>query len=117
MNLYYYLFYKLSKFINKKGNNEYGPIFAISVLLSLNIGLFFTKILPVTQENYQRSYEKGVYAIVIMIIILNYILFLNKRRVSEIMNRYQRESETNRKLGNALVILYVVVSLGLIFFL
>ncbi len=30
MNPYYYMFYKLSRFLNEKGNNEWGPIAAMT---------------------------------------------------------------------------------------
>ena len=116
MNPYYYLFYKLSRFLNRKGNNENGPIFALSILIGWNLGIVYINVLPVTQVNYQSSYKLGIIAIGILLFIMNYFLFLNKKRVKGIMNRYKNESETSRKTGNVLVILYVALSLALIVF-
>jgi hypothetical protein len=116
MNPYYYLFYKLSRFLDKKGNNENGPIFAISILIGWNLGIVFIKILHITQENYQSKYKYGLILMAITLFIINYVLFLNKKRVKEIVNRYKLETERSRKIGNFLVILYVVLSLGLIIF-
>lgn len=117
MNPYYYLFYKLSRFLNKKGNNENGPIFALSIFIGLNLGVIYINVLPVTQENYQSSYKYGIIIMAIALFIMNYILYLNKKRVTAIMLRYIKESETCRKIGNILVILYVVLSLAMILFL
>ena len=116
MNPYFYLFYKLSCFLDKKGDNEHGTIFAISVLLGTNLGIIYISSFPVTPENYQSTYKYGVYIIALLIFILNYILFLNKKRVEAIMLRYKKESEINRKIGNILVVLYIALSLGSIVF-
>jgi hypothetical protein len=116
MNPYYYLFYKLSRFLNKKGKNENAPIFALSILIGWNIGIVYIKGCPVTQESYQSTYKYGIIAIVIVLFIINYILFLDKIRVKEIMSRYKRESEASRKAGNFLVVLYIVLTLAFIVF-
>ena len=57
MNIYYYLFYKLSGVLNKKGKNEWGPISAITFLISLNIGLTYINIFPVTGENFVEGHK------------------------------------------------------------
>jgi hypothetical protein len=97
MNPYYYLFYKLSRFLNKKGNNENAPIFVLSILIGWNIGIAYIKGFPVTQESYQSSYKYGIIAIAIVLFIINYVLFLDKNRVKAIMSRYKGESEASRK--------------------
>lgn len=116
MNPYYYLFYKLTRFLNKKRNNEWGPIAAITWFTGWYIGVIYIKVLPVTHENYQSNFKYGVIVLAIALFIANTVLFLNKNRVKEIMNRYKGESETSRILGNSLVILYILLSLGLIVF-
>lgn len=115
MNPYYYLFYKLSRFINKKGNNEWGPVYAISVLIGWNIGMAYVKVLPITRENFIGIYKTVLIVIFVVLFIANCILFLNKKRVKAIMTRYRKESAVSRITGNILVILYVALSLGLIF--
>ncbi|HCE58976.1 MAG TPA: hypothetical protein DER09_14375 [Prolixibacteraceae bacterium] len=51
MNPYYYLFYKLSRFVNNMGKNELGPITAISFLIGLNIMGIYGTILHITEKN------------------------------------------------------------------
>jgi hypothetical protein len=116
MNPYYYLFYKLSRFLNKKGNNEWGPIYGISIFFGWTIVVIYIKIFHITGENSQGIYKTILGIVAVFLFVINCILFLNKRRVKEIMNRYKGESEIRRKIGNFLVILYVALSLALILF-
>ncbi len=48
MNPYYYLFYRLSRIWNKKGDNALGPMGAISILIGVNAAVVYTKIVPTT---------------------------------------------------------------------
>ena len=114
MNPYYYLFYKLSSFLNKKGNNEMGPIFAISVLIGWNIVVIFVILFSITEENSQGLNKTVLIIVFIILFATNCILFLKKKRVIEIEKRYKNESNTSRKVGNFLVILYVALSAGFI---
>jgi F0F1-type ATP synthase assembly protein I len=116
MNPYYYLFYKLTRFLNKKGNNEMGPIYGISCIVIMNIIFVYLTTLHIKEENTQGLYKTIFIIICIALFITNVILFQNKNRIKEIMNHYKGESETSRKLGNSLVILYILLSLGLIVF-
>ena len=117
MNPYYYLFYRLSQFLNKKGNNEWGPIYALTVLVGWNIVVAYVKHFGITSENSQGTYKTVLILIAIALFITNSILFLNKQRVETIMDRYNGESTKSRKIGGFLLILYIVLSLGLIMFL
>jgi hypothetical protein len=116
MNPYYYLFYKLSRFLNKKGNNEWGPVYALSVLVGWNIVVIYVNLFHITEGNSKGVYKTLLIIIGIALFITNSILFLNKKRIKEITNLYQGESERSRKVGNFLVILYIVLSLALIVF-
>lgn len=116
MNPYYYLFYKLSRFLNNKGNNEWGVIYAISILIGWNIVFFYIKLFHIALGNSQGIYKTILIAIAILLFVTNCVLFLNRDRVKRIMNRYKLESVTCKKVGNFLVILYIFVSLGLILF-
>lgn len=108
MNIYYYLFYKLSIALNKKGNNEWGPIGAITFLISLNISLLYIIIFSVTSENFVEGHKTILIIIGIIIFGLNTVLFLKKKRVGKIMERYQDESLKSKRLGSFVVILYVL---------
>lgn len=114
-NPYYYLFYRLNRFYNKKGDNEWGPIYGISLFPGWNIGIAYIAILRVIKEDFDGIYKTNLIVILASLFILNSILFLNKKRVNGIMVRYEKESHTSKRIGGWLIILYVLVSLGLVF--
>ena len=116
MNPYYYLFYRFNQYLNKKKDNEWGVIYAMTVLPGWNIIIIYINTLPITQENLDGTYKTILIVIACAFFILNSVLFLNKTRVSRIMKRYQNESETSRKIGGVIIILYIIFSVGLVVF-
>ncbi len=116
MNPYNYLFYKLTRFLNKKGNNEWGPIYAITILLGWNIVIIYVNCFRITEENSKGGFKYGLIVIVIILFITNSVLFLNKKRQLEIIKRYQNESHRRSRIGSFLVLLYVAFTLGSIIF-
>lgn len=116
MNIYYYLFYKLSGVLNKKGKNEWGPIAAITFLISLNIGLTYINIFPITSENFVEGHKTILIIVGVFLFLLNTFLFLNKKRLRKIINRYKGESPKSKRTGSFLVILYITITLLSIFF-
>lgn len=91
-----------------------GPIFAISVLIGWNIVVIFVILFSITEENSQGLNKTVLIIVFIILFATNCILFLKKKRVIEIEKRYKNESNTSRKVGNFLVILYVALSAGFI---
>ena len=116
MNIYFYLFYKLSGILNKKGKNEWGPIAAITFLISLNIGLTYINIFPVTSENFGEGHKTILIIVGVFLFLLNTSLFLNKKKSRKIINRFKGESQKNKITGSLLVILYITITLISIFF-
>lgn len=43
MNPYFYLFYRLSRFLNRSGKNEMAPIYAITILVGMNVSLLYVR--------------------------------------------------------------------------
>ncbi len=116
MNPYYYLFYKLSRFLNKKGNNDWGPVYALSVLVGWNIVVIYVNIFHITERNSKGVHKTLLIMIGIALFIANSILFLNKKRIKAIISIYKGEFGRSRKVGNFLVILYILLSLAMIVF-
>ena|SRR5690554_3009122 len=115
MNPYYYLFYKLNRFLNKKGDNEWGPIYGLTFFTFQYIAIFFVKAFSMTQSQF-NEYKFYIGGVAISFFILNSILFLSKKRVQKIIEQYKSESIKSRKAGNILLALYVIIPLGLILF-
>jgi len=116
MNPYYYLYYKISQLINKKGNNQWGAMYALSFLIFINIIVIYIKVFHVTLGNFNNSYKIGIIIIGIVLFIANYILFLHKDRYINIVKRYKRETLRGNRIGSSLVITYIIVTLLSIFF-
>jgi hypothetical protein len=115
INPYYYLFYKLTRILNKKGNNDWGPIYTLSILLGMNIVIIYVDFFQITQENSEGIYKTILIIIIIVIFLINSSLFLNKQRTKLIITRYRGESGKSKKIGTFLVVLYVILSILLVF--
>jgi hypothetical protein len=116
MNLYYYLYYRFSNVLDKKGNNEWGPIGALTFFPLINFGVIYINVFPVTEENFNNGHKLFLIIFAGTVFILNSILFLNKKRRNKIKSHYKLESKKNRINGQIVLTLYVATSLILIFF-
>jgi len=116
MNPYYYLFYKISRGLNKRGNNEWGVLFALSFLISINIIVIYVNIFHVTRQNFADGYKVGLIIIWVFLFITNYILFFHKDKYKQIVKRYEKETLRSKRIGNFLVITYILVTFLAIFF-
>jgi len=110
MNPYFYLFYKLSCFINKKGNNEWGVMYAVSFLIFINIIVVYVNLFHITEVNSKGGYKIGILVIGLVLFITNYIVFLHKDRYKQILKRYKDETLKRKKTGSFLVILYMILT-------
>lgn len=115
MNIYYYLFFKLSEALNKKGNNEWGPIAAITFLVCVNMGLIYIKAFPVSAI-FNSGHKLFLIILGITLFLTNTVLFLDKKRYEKILNCYKRESLKSKRIGSFFVVLYIVITLTSIFF-
>jgi hypothetical protein len=102
--------------LNKKGDNEWGVIYAVSLLPGIVLVIGYVRVLKITPEIFDGGYKYSLILLLVVLFILNSVIFLNKKRVYRIMNRYKNESETQRKLGNAAVIVTALLSLLFILF-
>lgn len=115
INPYYYLFYKLSRSLNRKGNNEWGPIGAMTWFNGWYAVAAYSQLFPPSQAGSVNNHKIVIGTLILGLFVTNSVLFLNKKRVEKIMSQYKRESERSRRIGRFLVILYIVLSFALIF--
>src|SRR5699024_931683 len=86
MNPYYYLFYKLNRFLNKKGNNEWGPIGGLTFLLQLNIIFIYSFTFKHFNLSLKNTYKVYIFiSIFSLLFIFNFFFFLNKKRINYII--------------------------------
>ena len=115
MNIYYYFFYKISGVLNRKGNNDLGPVVAITFFPLLTTVPVIAYFIPNNVTNLKNVYGVGIVIICILFYILNSFLFLNKKRRREIQRRFQGESLRNKMIGNIIVLLYIIFAIACIF--
>lgn len=115
MNIYYYFFYKLTRVLNKKGNNEWGPIVAITFFPLITATPIIVWLLPDETTNLKNIYGFVLFAIALAFYIVNTVLFLNKKRRREIQKRFQGESLRSKRIGNFIVLLYIIFAIACIF--
>ncbi len=116
MNPYYYLYYKISRILNKKGNNAWGAMYALSLLIYINIIVIFVNVFHVTKENFIISgFKIGFIIIGIILFVTNYAIFLHKNKYKHIIKRFEKETSRSRRIGSLLTIIYFVLTLFSIF--
>jgi len=116
MNIYDYLFYRISGVLNKKHNNEWGVMYALSILVGLNIGIAYIQVFQITKENFEGVHENILIILSALLFIGNYFIFLHKDRYKKIENKYRNEPVRKKKIRGILIGLYIVITFLSIFF-
>lgn len=115
MNIYYYFFYKISEVLNKKGNNEWGPIAAITFFPLISTTPIIVMFIPDDITDLKNIYGFGLFTFASAFFIINTVLFLNKKRRREIQQRFKGESLRNKRIGNFIVLLFIIFAIACIF--
>jgi phosphatidylglycerophosphate synthase len=111
----YYKIYRANLIGSAKDIAEFAAMIYVSGLLFANIfviGAFLKK------QNILPFFFTGKRQIIIFmacLFVLNYFLFLHKKRYKKIIERYEQENELRRKRGNLIVWLYVIITFLTIF--
>ena len=119
MNPYYYLFFKLYCLIKRIDNNKGHAFLAvniISLLLIINAAFIAITIFSYIRGDYYQLWKLHVILSVIFIYLTNYLLFIRHKRYRKIVNAYKNNSSINNKLGNYIIVIYVLLTLISVFF-
>jgi len=119
MNIYYYLFVRIFKRHNLKyGKNE--SVFFASAVLSCIIYLnLYTLVLYLNNLNVLPF--SGFYSFYItvsggiILLLINLLLFYNKKRFYKIESRYKKISTKKNRVGTIIILFYLVISFLLFF--
>lgn len=114
MNPYYYLYYKIYAFTKKLGNWQvaWSAVLGLSFLLIINAILILNKVFDISRFENDRII---VWIIGAVILIANFFLFDYKAKYKNVVNKYKNESDTSRKVGNSIVLIYVITTFLSIF--
>jgi hypothetical protein len=116
MNPYYYLFYRIYIFTNKLGNYDvaYSAVLGLSGLLILN-AFILIKIFGLNESNLNLIRPIG-FVCASLIILINYYIFIFKRKYFIIAYKYRNESRKSKNINGIIVLFYVFTTFALILF-
>jgi hypothetical protein len=116
LNIYYYTYFKLYKFVEKTNRDvaEWASMIFFSELLWFNI---FTILyyLDLLQSDFIKHHAYVSVLVMVLLFIINYFVFINNRRYRKIIKLYSSESKNKNVIGIVLVIIYSIVSIYLFF--
>jgi len=119
MKILRYSFYRFYQFMNSVGNGdvaEYYAFILMSVLISLNAFSLISIVYIVSGIKIDIGQgSKLVTGLLFFgLLILFYFLFVRKRKHLEIVNEYGQETTKKKIIGNAFIIGYILISVGLL---
>ncbi len=115
INIYNVIFFKLYKTSLKTANKdiaEWTTMIAMSILIFFNI----TSVIVLT-----KIYKTGIFnvhsmpIIMIVLLIINYLLFIRDKKYLKIAKEYSKISELKNKILGYIVLFYVIGSIWLFF--
>ena len=116
MNLYYLFYYRLYKASYKTNKEvvEWTSMITLSVLIFLNVITLLAFIYPHIPK---ILFNKSVFIIGMLLIIgINYFIFIFKRRFEKIIKDYSNKKGMNNFFSGLLTITYIVGSIFLMFY-
>jgi len=119
MRYYNYIFYKFYKgayFINNSGDPEFRAIFGLAITEGINFYSFMQLIIYFIYENQIQTPIILLAIAAILILSVNYFLFVYKNKFKKIIEEFKNESDKSRKIGTLLTWSYILVSLALLFY-
>jgi uncharacterized membrane protein len=111
----YYKIYRANLIGSAKDIAEWVAILYVSGLLGINIFVIGALLKKIDLLPIFFSSKRQAMAFMVSLFILSYFMFLYNKRYKKIIAEYEQESEVQRKRGNLIVWLYVIVSFLLIF--
>jgi NADH:ubiquinone oxidoreductase subunit 5 (subunit L)/multisubunit Na+/H+ antiporter MnhA subunit len=115
INYLYYKLYGAAKVSSYKEIAEFTAAIFFGTLLASNIFItigFFSK-LDILPFLFRSKEETAFFCFFCMLFTVFYFFF--KKRYKDIIKKYSQETETERKRGNAIVAIYVIISFLLLF--
>lgn len=109
-NIFHYLYYKLYRALSKSSYRDVSWLLAacgVGPLIGLNLYSLCDVLVQLGFLDSLPSINGKIFAIVTMCISA---LYFRKRKVEEIVAEYSGETEAQRKRGNIIVTLYVVLT-------
>lgn len=119
MKILRYSFYRFYQFMNSVGNGdvaEYYAFILMSVLISLNAFAFISIVYIVSGIKIDIGQGSKLFIGLLFfgLLILFYFLFIRKSKHLEIVKEYGQETTKKKIIGNAIIVGYILMSVGLL---
>lgn len=110
VNTYYYLFYWIYKMTYRTNKDiiEWSSMIAISVLLYLNITSSIIFLIPKEVIIFYK-YEV-FYGIGLLILIINFFIFIKDRKYLRIVERFKTENKNHFYIKSIFILAYIFLS-------
>lgn len=109
--IYDYIFYKTYKFILKTPSANmatWSTIFSMSLLGYFNILAIFIINLNII---FKDKAEIAIFFLGTVLLLFNVFVFMGFGRYKKIIEKYDKHSDRQQKIGGMLVLMYVLISL------
>lgn len=114
--IYDYLFYKIYKFALKTPSADFAELSSLISISLLNI----MNLISIAKIDFEAFFPEtsnlGSFIALTFLYLMNYFLFIFKKRYKKIESKYDATSTKSQKIGSVLVLAYVVLSFIFIFF-
>jgi hypothetical protein len=117
--IYDYFFYELFCFAKKtpsKDDAEWTTIISISLLQGFNIDVLLKGNFEIFSNIRKNVFFSDYKIMFIFLLIINYFVFIYNGRYKNIVNYYQMENDENFIYGKSIILIYVILSILLLFF-
>ncbi len=112
-NIYYILFVVLYRVFSRFGEKEL-PQFASISVMSICVGFNITSIITYFEIKYFPTFRyENDFIILLFMYLINYFVFIYKKRYKSILNANIEKITSNKKLCSIIVIFYFLFSLGM----
>ncbi|MDD3174682.1 MAG: hypothetical protein PHF63_13650 [Herbinix sp.] len=119
MKILRYSFYRFYHFMKSVGNTdvaEYYAFILMSVLISLNAFSLISIVYIVSDVKISIGQGSKLLTVSFFfgLLILFYLFFIRESKHLEIIKKYEKETTKKKIIGNAIVISYILISVGLL---
>ena len=95
-------------------DNAFSAMIALSLLILFNIATIIGYFKLINSSNIEK-YKKLLIVFAIIVLVINYLIFINKKRYKKIETKFINESSKQKRNSSIVVIIYVLLTFIFLF--
>ncbi len=113
MKIYYFIYYVLYKTTYKTNKDivEWTSMIFFSIMILLNVYAIMFFLFP---KLFDTLTKKEYYLVVFILLIINYFVFIHKKKYKLIIDEYSKNKIANNILGKIITFVYIIISICLV---